>query len=270
MANLIKKEGNLEKQSKYLKNWRNRWTVLQAYPDANTHYVFTYKTPKEYKSPTETVRIDADTIIEPYIDANDKERKTFFIENKKDNDKFLFTAKSTLDRDEWIKEILTSQSSDEINQLMKQFEQERTRINKEIEILHAKNLSLHRLTAHDVHNKIQWWMYNDINYKTYLEKTMNILSERALNGDKDTKSIVRREFKTFMTDKTIINVCKLIDKYRYDKISAAKIGFKIYNYPLNNLLSSIIDGDVNGDIFMKKYNNNEKFIKSQTEYKEEE
>ena len=47
LNNLIK-EGVMEKRSKFLKEWRERWVVLTV------NYLFTFKT-CEYKNPTEVL-----------------------------------------------------------------------------------------------------------------------------------------------------------------------------------------------------------------------
>ena len=43
----IKKEGNLQKQSRWIKSWRTRWTVLKPYPKDGNDYLATFKKEKE-------------------------------------------------------------------------------------------------------------------------------------------------------------------------------------------------------------------------------
>eukprot|EP01084_Bolivina_argentea_P003988 7560_1 len=153
-------------------------------------------------------------------------------------------------------------------QLMQKFENDTTLINNEIDKI--LNVPLHHWTAKDISNKIKWWVYNDINYKKHLRKTMEILYERALNGNYDVKSIIKHELNDFMTLDTINMTCAWINECKYDENSAAQVGYDLYNYPLNELLNAIIDGDTDGKIFIAKYKNEEQFIKNITAWHHEE
>eukprot|EP01084_Bolivina_argentea_P134651 237450_1 len=110
MSTHIKKEGALEKQSRFVKVWKKRWTVLQEHPEDNKHYLYTYEKESECTKPTEAISIDEGTEIQAKKDT-DKEKNIFCIENKKDKEIFLFKAQSSLDRNEWIKAINDARKS---------------------------------------------------------------------------------------------------------------------------------------------------------------
>ena len=107
----IKKEGSLEKLSRFVKVWKERWTVLQYDSEENNHYLFTYDPEKKYTEPTETIRIDTVTDIHKFDNKEqDPQDVMFYIENQKNKDKFQFRAKTTQERDEWILSIQTAKS----------------------------------------------------------------------------------------------------------------------------------------------------------------
>jgi len=52
----IQKEGSLEKKSRWIGAWRDRWTVLSAPNEKQNYYtISTYKSEKTYHGPTEEI-----------------------------------------------------------------------------------------------------------------------------------------------------------------------------------------------------------------------
>ncbi len=49
--NDILKEGNLKKESRFRKVWRERWVVLTS------KYIYTFEKPRIYRNPTETIDV---------------------------------------------------------------------------------------------------------------------------------------------------------------------------------------------------------------------
>eukprot|EP01084_Bolivina_argentea_P208637 355637_1 len=127
---------------------------------------------------------------------------------------------------------------------------------------------LHRFNSDHMCNIIEQWIYNDINYKKYLRKTMKILSKHALSGGviaslpvSSTKQFLTHDFSSFMTTKTLDIIFNDLDMWLNDDMeavkikNAAEIGYRMYNVPINNLLNRIRDKSdpINGEKFIKYY-----------------
>eukprot|EP00825_Cyclidium_porcatum_P025185 TRINITY_DN27447_c0_g1_i1.p1 TRINITY_DN27447_c0_g1~~TRINITY_DN27447_c0_g1_i1.p1 ORF type:complete len:127 (+),score=21.39 TRINITY_DN27447_c0_g1_i1:85-465(+) len=92
LKNIIK-EGWLDKESKYLKQWRQRWFVLTP----NTLY--TFKEQKIYKSPTEIIPLKQVTTIKSTDDETNKSN-SFKIEVQ--DRKFYMAASTNHEKEQWI------------------------------------------------------------------------------------------------------------------------------------------------------------------------
>merc|ERR1712154_589095 len=96
---------------------------------------------------------------------------------------------------------------------------EMERYNELIDLFLLKHCPLHKFQSVDVSNMIQWWMYNDINYKDGLLKTMQIFSAHSLNGEfmidlptNNAKLIVQNKMvPTLMTSDTFNIMFKCFD-----------------------------------------------------------
>ena len=85
----VLKEGYLSKQSKFLKNWRERWFVLTS------EILYTFKEEKSYKNPTEIIKLQNCTTIKSAEDDTKKENsfrldcgdRIFFIIANSNNEK---------------------------------------------------------------------------------------------------------------------------------------------------------------------------------------
>eukprot|EP01084_Bolivina_argentea_P181711 313787_1 len=142
-----------------------------------------------------------------------------------------------------------------IQHIMEEHTVQRDKLKEAITALKAKYLPLHQFTAQDIHNTIKSWLYSDIKYHKHLEKTMQILSRRALNGTKmsslsasDLSDIVNNELKQFIKSKTLIVMFRWFDQWMKgdgnDTIkskTAEELGYMLYNSPLNRLLDRIND-----------------------------
>eukprot|EP00828_Plagiopyla_frontata_P035540 TRINITY_DN4691_c0_g1_i1.p2 TRINITY_DN4691_c0_g1~~TRINITY_DN4691_c0_g1_i1.p2 ORF type:complete len:116 (-),score=28.06 TRINITY_DN4691_c0_g1_i1:117-464(-) len=89
----VLKEGFLSKQSKYLKEWRQRWFVLTS--DA----LYSFKEEKSYKSPTETIQLKDCTTIKSAEDEVKKEN-SFRIDCGERI--FFIIANSNTEKESWI------------------------------------------------------------------------------------------------------------------------------------------------------------------------
>eukprot|EP01084_Bolivina_argentea_P049110 90376_1 len=169
----------------------------------------------------------------------------------------------------------TLREIDPIQQEMEKFESEQQEINKRINELHEQNLPLYTFSAENVADKIKWWLYNDINYKNGLRKTLKIFSKsfgEILNSFsyKHMKTIVKDHLLKFMTEKTLEIMFKYFEKRKKQKESEfrskspAKIAYILYNYPLDNLLRKI---NHDGKSFIKRFERNDKFIEQATGWK---
>ena len=101
----IIKQGFLEKKSRHLGAWRQRWTVLITDKKENNVYrlcTFSKRDNYNRQTPTEYIRIDTSTEIK-VTSWNGNE---FYVSNKELNEKFLFTATSADVRDEWVQSLL--------------------------------------------------------------------------------------------------------------------------------------------------------------------
>eukprot|EP00484_Ammonia_sp_Unknown_P029225 CAMPEP_0197027006 /NCGR_PEP_ID=MMETSP1384-20130603/6997_1 /TAXON_ID=29189 /ORGANISM="Ammonia sp." /LENGTH=381 /DNA_ID=CAMNT_0042455795 /DNA_START=20 /DNA_END=1165 /DNA_ORIENTATION=+ len=96
---IVLREHSLHKKSRWVGQWRKRWTVLMYEPYANICYLTTYKQRKLYKQPTEYLILSrkTDVFIEDEHDA-------VFTLNLNDEHKtsMQFKAASVKQRDDWV------------------------------------------------------------------------------------------------------------------------------------------------------------------------
>ncbi|KRX04053.1 hypothetical protein PPERSA_12500 [Pseudocohnilembus persalinus] len=92
LKNIIK-EGWLEKESKYLKQWRSRWFVLTS------NSIYSFKDQKIYKGPTEVIPLSTITTIKSTDDETSKEN-SFKIELS--DRRFYMAAPTNLEKELWI------------------------------------------------------------------------------------------------------------------------------------------------------------------------
>eukprot|EP01017_Pseudomicrothorax_dubius_P015833 TRINITY_DN1807_c0_g1_i1.p1 TRINITY_DN1807_c0_g1~~TRINITY_DN1807_c0_g1_i1.p1 ORF type:complete len:129 (-),score=29.22 TRINITY_DN1807_c0_g1_i1:132-518(-) len=87
------KEGNLNKQSKFWKTWRQRWFVLTP------TCIYSFKAEKTYKDPTEVIPLkDCSTIKS----AEDEVHKEFAFRIDCKDRTFYLTASSATEKESWI------------------------------------------------------------------------------------------------------------------------------------------------------------------------
>eukprot|EP01084_Bolivina_argentea_P218982 371489_1 len=170
-----------------------------------------------------------------------------------------------------------------LEQQMQRYQLEQNKINELIETtLHQQYLPLHRFTAQNIADKIRWWMYNDMNYKNGLLKTMKIFSKEALSGHSmnyftsdQAKRIVQRELLAFMTRQRLDIMFECFGTWKKQNmgqitaLSASEIGYIIYHYPLNNLLAKIVKDQIDGPALMQCFQEYDQFMEKETGWKSE-
>lgn len=92
-ANKIK-EGVLDKRSKFLKEWRDRWVVLTQ------NYLFTFKS-KVYVDPTDIVDIRTIKSIKSYV-KHYEDRETCAFKLSADDNSLYFRCKGAPEKWSWI------------------------------------------------------------------------------------------------------------------------------------------------------------------------
>eukprot|EP01017_Pseudomicrothorax_dubius_P049158 TRINITY_DN909_c0_g1_i10.p1 TRINITY_DN909_c0_g1~~TRINITY_DN909_c0_g1_i10.p1 ORF type:complete len:142 (-),score=26.36 TRINITY_DN909_c0_g1_i10:45-470(-) len=89
----ILKEGALQKQSKFWKEWRRRWFVLTP------SCLYSFKDEKNYKEPTEIIPLKDCTTVKSADDETRKEH-SFRIDCK--DRSFFVVASSQAEKESWI------------------------------------------------------------------------------------------------------------------------------------------------------------------------
>eukprot|EP01084_Bolivina_argentea_P285628 489850_1 len=163
-----------------------------------------------------------------------------------------------------------------IKKVLDMFAAERIEIHQRMaQQVNKKDLPLHRFNIMDVCNKIKQWVYDDINYKQYLIRTMRIFSDKGLSGslmnsltNKTAKDIVQNELSAFMTHHTLQIMFDCFYKHKtilyIANKHAAEVGYIIYQYPLNNLLTEIKNEKIDGNAFVHHLGKTEKIMKEAT------
>ncbi|CAG9331292.1 unnamed protein product [Blepharisma stoltei] len=91
---VILREGWIEKQSRFVKEWRRRWLVLTP------KFLFTFKQQHAYRDkPTETLRLQACLACKSAVEETKKDF-SFKVETKERI--FYFSALDRNDKDGWI------------------------------------------------------------------------------------------------------------------------------------------------------------------------
>eukprot|EP01084_Bolivina_argentea_P281146 480989_1 len=118
---------------------------------------------------------------------------------------------------------------------------EKQKLSDVVNKLHHK--CLHKFTVDDMCNKIKWWIYNDIKYKTCLNKTINTLSANTLSGraisqlsQNDVEIILEKHLSEFITRKTFNIIFDRFWNINFQNMSAEETAYTLYNIPLNNLI----------------------------------
>eukprot|EP01084_Bolivina_argentea_P261536 441994_1 len=156
-----------------------------------------------------------------------------------------------------------------IKKMLHQHQMRTDKINKEIKMnLQLKYMPLHQFSSDNICNVIKWWVFNDIRFKTCLEKAVQIFSESSLSGDQimslplnNIARILEKEFLTFMTQKTFdiilrkIKYWKNVDDENIVDKTPEQIGYILYNYPTNKLFSRICNPNdlITGQKFIEYY-----------------
>eukprot|EP01084_Bolivina_argentea_P168507 292208_1 len=99
------KSGFLQKKSRYIGSWRERWTTLISDKKQKNVYrlcTFTHQDKYQKLTPTEYIRIDINTEIK----VSSWTGNEFFVENISLNERFLFRASSPDIRDEWVQSLI--------------------------------------------------------------------------------------------------------------------------------------------------------------------
>eukprot|EP01084_Bolivina_argentea_P094408 169716_1 len=137
-------------------------------------------------------------------------------------------------------------------------------------------LPLHRFTNDDICNTIQKWIYSDIKYNTNLKKTMKILSKHRLSGNIVTVlpvssiKIMLQSDLDFMTPQTLNIIFDNLEKWINDnkniveQNSPAEIGYKMYNFPVIDLLNRIKEDKIDGAKFIRWYIEGNDWLKDAT------
>ncbi|CAE7692650.1 PH1 [Symbiodinium pilosum] len=89
-------EGFLVKQSRHLKEWRQRWFVLTP------QYLCSFRTQGEYRNPTEYIRLSECSTVRSVDDQTGKEN-SFCVQC--DSRAFLLIAAKAEDKELWISRI---------------------------------------------------------------------------------------------------------------------------------------------------------------------
>eukprot|EP01084_Bolivina_argentea_P083438 151059_1 len=172
---------------------------------------------------------------------------------------------------------------DVIKQQMQKYILEQKTISDEINTaLNLKNLPLHKFTSKNIADKIKYWIYHDINYKSGLLETMRIFSNHSLSGHSisvltadNAKRIVKNDLLqlTFMTSDSLDIIFDTFDRWKSENNnevrtkSAPEIAYIVYHYPLRQLLTAITENDVNGEVFIQKFENHTQLIRKNTGWK---
>eukprot|EP01084_Bolivina_argentea_P319409 554019_1 len=152
-----------------------------------------------------------------------------------------------------------------INKILEEIHEHKVEtINEKMKEFMKECKPLHRFSAIDIGNMIQWWIYNDANYKNGLTETMIIfcdkeLTEKKIKSFPDEETLrdsLKRYLELIMPPDTLENACDFLCKiYCAEKTDqgAEKIGYNVYNLSLNRLLAAINEANVNGQEFIKDY-----------------
>lgn len=100
------KQGYLQKKSRHIGAWRQRWTVFATDTKEENVYrlcTFTSRDGSHEQKPTEYIRIDVNTEIK----VTSWRGNGFYVENNRLNEKFQFEASSADMRDEWVQSLLS-------------------------------------------------------------------------------------------------------------------------------------------------------------------
>eukprot|EP01083_Nonionella_stella_P019694 54691_1 len=172
--------------------------------------------------------------------------------------------------------VLVLSNDDMIAKNVATFEAEKKRITAQ---WNGNGLPLHRFTAKDICNKLQWWIYNDINFEHYLLQTMQLFTKHNLSGQimsnlptNSVKLIVQNQMETFMTPHTFNIMLEYLEKWKMKDVnvlkskSAAEIGYILYTYPVHKLTKKIIDDGIDGKRLLKYLEGKETFIREEKEF----
>eukprot|EP01084_Bolivina_argentea_P112047 199855_1 len=129
--------------------------------------------------------------------------------------------------------------------------------------LQQKELVLYGFTEKDICNGIKKWIRNDINYKQFLSKTKQIISEEALTG-KEMMSISAEHAKrivelqmNYITPESLDITFNCFDKWKMEDPEAVRmatseeIALKLFHYPIKKLLKHILDEKIDGKKFIE-------------------
>jgi hypothetical protein len=89
-------EGFMVKQSKHLKEWRQRWYVLTS------QYLCSYKAEGDYTNPTEYVRLAESSTVRSAEDSTGKEN-SFCVQTAQRS--FCLIARNAAEKEQWISRI---------------------------------------------------------------------------------------------------------------------------------------------------------------------
>eukprot|EP01084_Bolivina_argentea_P270527 460024_1 len=172
-----------------------------------------------------------------------------------------------------------------INEILKKHQIKVEQVNNEMINFLSKFKALHNFTANDIQLVFKWWIYNDVKYKKRLSKTMKIFSDRkitesvlianAANDNMDNiKNMLETDLKPFMTEKTfeimLDDFLAYLGRQREnseditDKKYAEQLGYDAYNFVVNELFKKILDDQLNGQMFIEDFQQQNHWIQEIT------
>eukprot|EP01083_Nonionella_stella_P149649 475630_1 len=176
-------------------------------------------------------------------------------------------------------ETLIEKRKHKIQKILEKQEEKRLEINRRMQEQHDKIhcLPLRQFSAAQLGLKIQAWMYNDINYRENLRKTMEILANHGISGEriissgiKNVQKVVESEFALFMTVETSNILVQKLSKELAEcnqSIYArtfAEIGWLLHSAPLDQLLGYIESEGISGKQVISRYETGDEWIKQNT------
>eukprot|EP01084_Bolivina_argentea_P277691 474192_1 len=166
--------------------------------------------------------------------------------------------------------------NDHISKYIEIFKDKRLKINTEMsQNLNKRILPLHAFSPQDICDTIKQWIYNDIKYEQNLSQMMQLFAKHTLSGQL-LKGMQKESIKQLLTQNDFIAPSSLnimldyFQKWKTDDIndvknkSAADIGYILYEYPLQLLLSKILEENIDGETFIDYFSKKKEFIKRHT------
>ena len=164
-------------------------------------------------------------------------------------------------------------------QIMDKYRSEKHNTNKIMAELPdaQKYLPLHLFNENMIHDKIKQWILNDMDYKMHLLEVIKLFTKHSLSGQvinltsiTNCKKIIFEDLTRFMEEQTIDIMFEELDKYRehnrnkVQSMAAPQIAYLIFNYPIQRLLQKILNDKIDGQVFINRFQDRDKWIKNET------